>query len=67
MNTIFLSYVNPFMRLIVLTSLIGCGSVQTINGVRVRQPERISNGEVCMYVFSFGMGYFIVDNYTKKK
>ncbi len=54
------------MRLFVLTCLIGCGSVQTINGVKLkRKPETKPN--YAMYVGTFFIGYYLVDTNMKKK
>lgn len=60
MKPIFLSLVYSFIRLIGLTLLIGCGSVQTINGVRIptRQKE-VPKKEILAGFVLFGAGYYI--------
>lgn len=58
MKSIFLSSVYSFIRLIGLTLLIGCGSVQTINGVRVKDKPPIKEA-VFVGVISFGFGYYL--------
>lgn len=63
-------YTTKFMQTIkgsfaaLLILLSSCGSVQTINGVRIRHKESVTAKDIAPYVVSFGMGFFIVDNYT---
>ena len=61
MKPIFLSSVNPFIRVIALASLIGCGSVQTINGVRIpRSNEKPNVKNYCLVgVSCFAFGYYL--------
>lgn len=60
MKPIFLSSVNPFIRVIALASLIGCGSVQTINGVRIPTKQKeVPKKEILAGFVLFGAGYYI--------
>lgn len=54
------------MAALILSSLLlfSCGSVQTINGVRVpNKQKQTSRGEVAVLVISFGFGYYVGKNH----
>jgi len=70
MKAYFFNRVYLLMRILVLVCLVGCGSVQNINGVNVRQP--VKSREVMTHVFVgvtfFCAGYnFQKDYFNKKK
>lgn len=51
------------MRLIILLIFLSsCGSVQTINGIRIKPKQ---SPDIFIYVVSFGFGYYLGKNYFK--
>lgn len=46
------------LLILILLSSVGCGSVQTINGVRVKDKPPIKEA-VFVGVISFGFGYYL--------
>jgi len=62
MKHIFLSFIYPIMRVIALTVILtSCGTLQTINGVRI--PKRNERPNIKNYILvtgvSFGFGYYL--------
>lgn len=55
-----------FAVILLICFLSSCGSVQTINGVKIRHKESVTAKDILPYVVSFGCGYYLVDNYKKK-
>lgn len=54
----FLSKLYPIMRVFVFMGLIGCGSLQTVNGVTYRKPIQTSENVkmytlICVSAFGF--------------
>ncbi len=69
MKAYFFNRVYLLMRILVLVCLVGCGSVQNINGVNVRQPVKSREvvKELINISFYFYAGYWMAENYIPKK
>lgn len=70
MKSIFLTYIYPIMRVIALTVILtGCGSVQTINGVKVpRSNDKPNFKNYCLVgVSCFAFGYYLGKNVLPQK
>lgn len=50
-----------------LVMLTGCGSVQSVNGVRVKGPAKSVRKDVFVGVVSFGAGYYLGKELIKSK
>lgn len=60
------------MKKIILVYLLiqisaSCGSVQSVNGVRVKSPAKSVRAEVFIGIAAFGAGYYLGDKYIIKK
>jgi hypothetical protein len=60
------------MKKIILVYLLiqifaSCGSVQSVNGVRVKAPARTVRKDVFIGIATFGAGYFLGDKYIIKR
>jgi len=55
------------MRIFVFTCLIGCGSVQSINGVRLKKPLKNQHNKVLVGVATFGLGYYLGSELLPKR
>lgn len=61
MKHIFLSFIYPIMRVLALAVILtSCGTLQTINGVRLpKDDEPKIKSYVAITVISFGFGYYL--------
>ena len=67
MKSIFLTYIYPIMRVIALTVILtGCGSVQTINGVKAKQPATNQNVKTYVFVCVGVFGFLVWGMYNEK-
>lgn len=55
----FLSKLYPIMRVFVLMCLVGCGSLQTVNGVRIPKDRPNTKNYILSGVIGFGFGYYL--------
>jgi hypothetical protein len=47
--------------------LASCGSVQSVNGVRVKGPQKTVRKDVFIGIAAFGAGYYLGDKYIIKR
>ena len=55
----FISKLYPIMRVFVFMGLVGCGSIQTVNGVRIPKDKPNTKNYILSGVIGFGLGYYI--------
>ena len=66
MTSNFFKYVYLLMRIFALTCLIGCGSVQSVNGISVKKkpaPKKL----IMAGVATFAVGYHLGNQIIPKK
>jgi hypothetical protein len=66
MTSNFFKSVYLFMRLLTFTILVGCGSVQSVNGISVKKkpaPKKL----IMAGVATFAVGYHLGNNLIPKK
>jgi hypothetical protein len=66
MTSNFFKFVHLFKRLFVFTVLVGCGSVQSVNGISVKKkpaPKKL----IMAGVATFAVGYHLGNNLIPKK
>ena len=65
-KNIFLPSLYPFIRVLVFMALVGCGSVQSINGVKYRKKATDQNVKAYVFVCTGIFGLLIWGAYNEK-